>query len=447
MAFVQPTATVHNGTDTPLRVHLLDTAERLRAATALLSVKESIAVDIEGVNLGRDGCIATIQLCGPEGTDVFIVDVVRLGAAVAFSSDAGLRALLENESVVKIFYDVRADANALFHLHEVTLQATAVTDLQLAVVCRDLLRSAVPSNLEGLAKVFRLAPESVLNNNTRVRMDQVKVHAQAMFAPEKGGSYEVWLQRPLHPLLLEYATDCVFFHRLLDYVLPHAQRCGLHKALTDAVHRRLGDAQSFRYVPHAKDNRLFNDMNLVNDVVMALAAPGTSPGSGRQPRPKQFIFQGGQIFYKGGPNHGQPVLYPAGPGMGGSPVSYPPPPPQHQQHMFPGGQPWPGSSVPMPHQQYQQLYQGGAGAFHYGALFQHGMTYYPQPQMTQPIQVPILPLPRPQAQRHQLPLPLPHQHHQHHNHSHQNGGARSHTSLPASPSSSSSSASNQSFSS
>ena len=47
--------------------------------------------------------------------------------------------------------------------------------------------------------------------------------------------------------------------------------------------------------------------------------------------------------------------------MGGSPVSYPPPPPQHQQHMFPGGQPWPGSSVPMPHQQYQQLYQRGRG--------------------------------------------------------------------------------------
>ena len=37
---------------------------------------------------------------------------------------------------------------------------------------------------------------------------------QALFAPEHGGSYGVWLERPLQPLLLEYATDCRFFHAL-----------------------------------------------------------------------------------------------------------------------------------------------------------------------------------------------------------------------------------------
>jgi exonuclease 3'-5' domain-containing protein 1 len=45
---------------------------------------------------------------------------------------------------------------------------------------------------------------------------ETKEKGVALFAPERGGSYEVWNARPLDPLLVEYAaSDVLYFPQLV----------------------------------------------------------------------------------------------------------------------------------------------------------------------------------------------------------------------------------------
>jgi hypothetical protein len=52
----------------------------------------------------------------------------------------------------------------------------------------------------------------------RARMKAVKSEGVALFAPEEGGSYGVWDERPLHPALVDYAgLDVKFLFEMVDY--------------------------------------------------------------------------------------------------------------------------------------------------------------------------------------------------------------------------------------
>lgn len=45
-----------------------------------------MALDIEGIDLGPNGVIATVQLCAGGSRDVVVVDVVTMGAAAVFGT-------------------------------------------------------------------------------------------------------------------------------------------------------------------------------------------------------------------------------------------------------------------------------------------------------------------------------------------------------------------------
>lgn len=50
----------------------------LIALSRLEGSNNAIGCDIEGVNLGKNGEIATVQLCATDSTDVYIIDVAIL---------------------------------------------------------------------------------------------------------------------------------------------------------------------------------------------------------------------------------------------------------------------------------------------------------------------------------------------------------------------------------
>jgi exonuclease 3'-5' domain-containing protein 1 len=58
--------------------------------------------------------------------------------------------------------------------------------------------------VKGLEKALQRYPG--LSDNERSEADRVKKNGIGLFAPERGGSYEVWVQRPLCQELLEYAS-------------------------------------------------------------------------------------------------------------------------------------------------------------------------------------------------------------------------------------------------
>eukprot|EP00927_Polykrikos_kofoidii_P034003 TRINITY_DN28848_c0_g1_i1.p1 TRINITY_DN28848_c0_g1~~TRINITY_DN28848_c0_g1_i1.p1 ORF type:complete len:328 (-),score=45.30 TRINITY_DN28848_c0_g1_i1:60-1043(-) len=192
--------------DESLETLLVDSVEQCQVAVAHLLKEVEVAVDVEGVMLGRAGEVCLIQICGPS-TPTYVFDIHILKER-AFN-EGGLKELLESEHVTKLFYDLRADCDALHHLYDLTPRGAY--DIQILWHVRfqhpDLIY------LQGLKKVLGsfLQQTSILTPEAASAIDVLKLRGQSMFAPEHGGSYDVWKERPLHSDLLEYAAADVKF--------------------------------------------------------------------------------------------------------------------------------------------------------------------------------------------------------------------------------------------
>jgi len=217
---------------------------RARAGTG------SVAVDLEGVDLGASGEICIIQCStARRGAPIWLFDVVALGGALFAPGGGGgggeggesLRDLLEDASLPKLLWDVRSDVNALFFLFGV--RPRGLVDLQLADVAQRKLAGVPCAKVAGLGFVCERTPHARLTAAERERLAAVKAGALRLFAPEKGGTYSVWKARPLPAELLEYCTDsCLFFSLWASYVaeVPALAAGGAFSAALDAaVARRL----------------------------------------------------------------------------------------------------------------------------------------------------------------------------------------------------------------
>ena len=130
--------------------------------------------------------------------DVYIFDILQLGAE-AFES--GLGAMLGSSRALKLMFDVRSDADALWHCWRVPLKG--VFDLQVAHVL------AFASNCRHLPSLL-----SVIEHSNGVsEFERSRARAAKTSGPTIGadGCYNsrVWLQRPLEAGLLKYAAGDV----------------------------------------------------------------------------------------------------------------------------------------------------------------------------------------------------------------------------------------------
>lgn len=117
---------------------IVDTRLGLSAALQRLNVcsvsaRPILYLDLEGINLCRNGSISIIQVYQCQENRVYLIDVHTLGAA-AFSTTGTdgvttLKSVLENPSIPKAFFDVRNDSDALYNLFNVYLRG--VVDVQL----------------------------------------------------------------------------------------------------------------------------------------------------------------------------------------------------------------------------------------------------------------------------------------------------------------------------
>eukprot|EP00754_Rhynchopus_humris_P019716 Rhum_TRINITY_DN14654_c2_g1::Rhum_TRINITY_DN14654_c2_g1_i1::g.106276::m.106276/K18740/EXD1, EGL; exonuclease 3'-5' domain-containing protein 1 len=176
-----------------------------------------IAVDCEGANFGRAGSLETVQLATRDA--VAIVDVARIGAAPCA---AALRRLLEDDSVEKLMWDCRVDADVLRHLLGVRLRG--VVDLQLAdaLYAPDAHRrqgrlylkkySHTLRQVRGLKRCLAAhaadpALNELLEHKSGIVMDDVD-----------------WTVRPFAPPVLAYAAaDVVCLLRLAPLLRPEAR--------------------------------------------------------------------------------------------------------------------------------------------------------------------------------------------------------------------------------
>ncbi|KAK1048053.1 hypothetical protein LTR74_017615 [Friedmanniomyces endolithicus] len=164
-------------------------------------------VDLEGNNLSRNGTLSLVTiLLEPEG-DVYLIDVTTLGRGAFTTAGIGgrtLQAVLESKDIIKVFFDIRNDSDALFGLYEI--RVAGIEDLQLMeLASRNFIQ-------------FR----SWRGEGWQL----VKDNGKHLFDPQRGGSYAVFDQRPLQKDIKEYCTQDVTF-------MPH---------LRDIYRRKLCDA-------------------------------------------------------------------------------------------------------------------------------------------------------------------------------------------------------------
>ncbi|KAF9558293.1 hypothetical protein CPC08DRAFT_709743 [Agrocybe pediades] len=206
-----------------------------------------LAVDLEGVDLSRNGRVSIIQLFAKNSDTIWLVDVTVLGRLAfehkaASTNGCSLKDVLQSKNIVKILYDVRNDADALYNLYQVDMKNTY--DLQLLEVAARRAQKLRVKFICGLSKAITtyLSPPSSVT--------QIKEDGLVLFLPEKGGSYEVFERRPLDPRIILYCAQDVAVLFQLEAVLESKIRGSLegwHGRVVKASVKRVNEAHSRSY--------------------------------------------------------------------------------------------------------------------------------------------------------------------------------------------------------
>lgn len=178
----------------------------------------TLYIDLEGRDLSKNGTIAIMQLLIAPLNRIFMIDVHFMGSSVfdIAGSDGitTLKSILESHIITKVLFDCRNDSNALSFLFDVNLRS--VIDLQ---VMKAAYQGRNPDQhyLYGLTKAIK---DDVLYNASeadRAFPGLVKDAGNALFAPERGGSYAAFESKPLPIELVRYcALDVMFMPALYE---------------------------------------------------------------------------------------------------------------------------------------------------------------------------------------------------------------------------------------
>ncbi|KAK4233677.1 hypothetical protein C8A03DRAFT_47835 [Achaetomium macrosporum] len=196
----------------------------------------SLYIDLKGVNLGRHGTVSILQIYVLPRRQAYLVDIHLLGER-AFSTPSSttghtFKGILESEAVPKVFFDVRHDSDA--HYSHFGISLAGIQDVQLMeLATRDYPRRFVC----GLAKCIERG-DACLSEEERSAWSAAKAKGRRLFAPECGGSYQVFNERPLSEEIRRYCVQDVS-------ILPRLW-ASYDAELTEAWERRVREASRER---------------------------------------------------------------------------------------------------------------------------------------------------------------------------------------------------------
>ncbi|KAF3170945.1 hypothetical protein TWF225_010684 [Orbilia oligospora] len=189
----------------------VDTPEAVASLLSLVPKETtsipSIYIDLEGANLGRHGSISLLQLFISIIPHIYILDIHTLGQS-AFTTPSlinpltTLKTVLEDPSIPIVCYDIRSDSDALYHLYSVYI--SNVVDLQLYEVAT---RTGPRTLLNSLSQTIKTHSNFSLLEARK--WEQTKQRGAQLFTPEKGGSFEIFNDRPLPKEILDYCVQNV----------------------------------------------------------------------------------------------------------------------------------------------------------------------------------------------------------------------------------------------
>lgn len=165
----------------------------------------NLYVDLEGNNLSRDGTLSLITVLVEPRHTVHLIDVTGLGDeafTIAGSSGRTIKQILESKEIVKVFFDIRNDSDALYSLHGIRVQG--IEDLQLMELAS---RISGRKYVNGLAKC--IDRDASISFEEKQKWKNTKKEGYRLFDPALGGSYSVFDQRPLSTEIVSYCVQDV----------------------------------------------------------------------------------------------------------------------------------------------------------------------------------------------------------------------------------------------
>lgn len=168
----------------------------------------SLYVDIEGVNLSRHGTVSILQIYVQPADRTYLVDIYTLREA-AFTTPGTrghtLKNIFESDAIPKAFFDIRNDSDALYSHFGISV--AGIVDLQLMELAT---RSGSKRCINGLARCMERGDASMSYAEKRLWAEN-KEAGRKLFAPERGGSYEVFNERPIPENIKQYCMQDVKF--------------------------------------------------------------------------------------------------------------------------------------------------------------------------------------------------------------------------------------------
>ena len=236
-------------------------------------------IDLEGVNLCREGSISILTLLLDTETStqrVYLIDVHVLGAP-AFNTTGvekkTLKDILQDESIPKVFFDVRNDSDALFAHFGVRLQG--VEDVQLV---ESATRKTTQSRrlLNGLAKCVEKTVPISLRGSGLGSWKQGKEKGERLFKPEYGGSCEVFNQRPIPEEIVDYCVGDVQCLPELRDKFWGTRTSQWRDLIKEESKKRVAASQASEYQPHGREKAMApwsEDQNRTWDQWNSVAPP------------------------------------------------------------------------------------------------------------------------------------------------------------------------------
>jgi exonuclease 3'-5' domain-containing protein 1 len=248
---------------TDIKTDIINTTEQIGKLVDWLVVrhappkpfKPTMYIDLEGVNLCREGSISILTLLIDTGTPitrVCLVDVRWLGL-LAFNTtgikNKSLKDILEDEDIRKIFFYIRNDSDALFANFDIALQG--IEDVQLM---ENATRATTRSRkyLNGLAKCVE---NDGSHGSDFVSWKLAKEKGERLYKAEHGGSYEIFNQRPIPDDIISYCVgDVQYLPKLWDKFQGKTK--GWRDLVKEATEKRVETSQKPEYQPHGPDRTL-----------------------------------------------------------------------------------------------------------------------------------------------------------------------------------------------